>query len=99
MQQLFDPYHVNFECFKFKEETYTMMLARLIKDGVVMDIKYLQEFLKKYIGETTTFLENYENTGWILNVSISSTHEKDVPRLLNYITTPNILIWSAVSAS
>ena len=76
-----------------------MAIARFIKDGVIMDIAHLQKFLKKYLGETTTFLENYEKTGWILNISVSSIHQKDTPRLLNYITTPNILIWSAASAS
>ena len=76
-----------------------MAIARFIKDGVIMDITHLQKFLKKYLGETTTFLENYEKTGWILNISVSSIHQKDTPRLLNYITTPNILIWSAASAS
>jgi len=74
------------------------MLGRYLKDGVFLDIKVLQEFLKSQFGDTT-FEEAYKNTGWILNVSVTSIHQKDVPRLLNYITSPYVLIWSAVSAS
>jgi len=75
-----------------------MMLARFLKDGVFMDIDVLRNFLKKNLGNQT-FQEAYKKTGWILNVSVSSIHEKDVPRLLNYVTSPHVLIWSAVSAS
>lgn len=75
-----------------------MKLARFLKDGVLMDIKVLQNFLKVQLGDVT-FQEAYEKTGWILNVSVTSIHEKDIPRLLNYITSPHVLIWSAVSAS
>lgn len=75
-----------------------MMLARFLKDGVLMDIKVLQNFLKRNLGNLT-FQEAYDKTGWILNVSVSSIHQKDIPRLLNYVTSPHVLIWSAVSAS
>lgn len=74
------------------------MLGRYLKEGVVLDIKVLQDFLKSQIGNVT-FEEAYKKTGWILNVSVTSIHQQDVPRLLNYITSPYVLIWSAVSAS
>ena len=75
-----------------------MKIARFLKEGVIMDMEYLQKFLKKYIGNYT-FEESYQKHGWILNISVSSIHNKDVSRLLNYVTAPNVLIWSAVSAS
>lgn len=75
-----------------------MKIARFFKDGVFMDIKVLQDFLKRNLGDVT-FEEAYEATGWVLNVSVSSTHSRDVPRLLNYVTAPHVIIWSAVSAS
>lgn len=75
-----------------------MKIARFLKDGIVMDMEHLQKFLKKYIGDLT-FEEAYERNGWILNISVSSIHNRDVSRLLNYITAPTVIIWSAVSAS
>jgi len=51
-----------------------MIIARFLKDGVYYDIKILQDFLKRHLGDTT-FQEAYERTGWVLNVNVSSTHE------------------------
>ena len=95
---LFNPYSVEYECFEYKEKLAFMKIARFLKDGVLLDIEHLQGFLKKYLGNLT-FEEAHEQTGWILNVSVSSIHDRDVARLLNYVTSPNVLIWSAVSAS
>jgi predicted acylesterase/phospholipase RssA len=98
LDELFNPYALEYECFEYKEKIMFMKIARFLKDGVIMDIEYLQKFLKKYLGNLT-FEEAYDKTGWILNVSVSSIHERDVARLLNYVTSPDVLIWSAVSAS
>ncbi len=75
-----------------------MIIARFIKDGEFFEIEHLQAFLKREFGDLT-FEEVYHRFGWNLNVSVSIYHEKDSFRLLNYITSPNVLIWSAVSAS
>lgn len=98
LDELYDPNHIEFTCFGFKEKGFISKLGRYFKDGVFMDIKILQQFLKQQFGDTT-FQEAYERTGWILNVTVTSIHEKDIPRLLNYMTSPYVLIWSAVSAS
>jgi predicted acylesterase/phospholipase RssA len=45
-----------------------------------------------------TFKEAFEKTGIILNISVTDNiHEKC--RLLNYLSTPNVFIWSAAIAS
>jgi TAG lipase/lysophosphatidylethanolamine acyltransferase len=98
LDDLYDPNFIKFDCFGYKESTFTMMLARFLKDGYFMDIKILQNFMKRNVGDIT-FEEAYHKTGWILNITVTSIHEKDVPRLLNYITSPHVLIWSAASAS
>ncbi|KAF9921859.1 hypothetical protein FBU30_008079 [Linnemannia zychae] len=46
-----------------------------------------------------TFLEAYERTGRILNVSVIPYDPHSPPKLLNYLTTPDCVIWSAVIAS
>ncbi len=37
--------------------------------------------------------------GRILNVTVCPADTNEPPRLLNYLTAPNALIWSAVAAS
>ena len=46
-----------------------------------------------------TFLEAYEKTGRILNISVSPADPHQFPRLLNYLTSPNALIRQAAMAS
>ncbi len=54
---------------------------------------------KYMIGETTTFGEIYLKYGWNLNITVTDFSNADESRLLNYLTTPNVLVWSAVVAS
>ena len=46
-----------------------------------------------------TFLEAYRKTGKVLNITVSSPTMYEMPTLLNYLTAPNVLIWSAVVTS
>ena len=38
-------------------------------------------------------------TGRILNVAVCAADTNEPPRLLNYLTAPNAVVWSAVSCS
>jgi TAG lipase/steryl ester hydrolase/phospholipase A2/LPA acyltransferase len=49
----------------------------------------LQRKLKALIGNYT-FLEAYERTGRILNVSVSPADTNEPARLLNYLTAPQV---------
>ncbi|KAJ2736862.1 hypothetical protein IW152_000373 [Coemansia sp. BCRC 34962] len=48
-----------------------------------------------------TFKEAFARTGKILNIPCTPMggHRNSAPRLLNYVTAPNVLVWSAVLAS
>mmetsp|Transcript_2513 Transcript_2513/g.3812 ORF Transcript_2513/g.3812 Transcript_2513/m.3812 type:complete len:543 (+) Transcript_2513:210-1838(+) len=46
-----------------------------------------------------TFEEAYKKTGRVLCISLSATTKKAPPVLLNYITAPNVVIASAITAS
>ena len=46
-----------------------------------------------------TFGEAFNKTRRILNITVSSASIYEMPRLLNYITAPNVIVWSAVAAS
>ena len=54
--------------------------------------------LRRLLGDIT-FLQAYALTGRVLNISVSTLGSADPPRLLNYLTAPDVLIWSAVTAA
>ena len=70
-------------------------LARLLKVGAVLEIDHLVDTIRELLGDLT-FQEAYNRTRRILNIGVSSASMYELPRLLNYVTAPNVLIWSAV---
>jgi len=73
-------------------------LSDLLKGEGVFDPKQLIQSINRNI-QNLTFLEAYEKTGRILNVSVSPAESHQFPRLLNYLTAPNALIRQAALAS
>ncbi|KAG0207074.1 hypothetical protein BGX28_001617 [Mortierella sp. GBA30] len=66
--------------------------------GALFDAQVLKAALKDNIGDVT-FQEAYNRTRRILNITVSTSASFEMPRLLNYLTAPNVLIWSAVATS
>ncbi|KAI8071607.1 putative esterase of the alpha-beta hydrolase superfamily [Gongronella butleri] len=97
---MFDPATVKLDVFERRgqPDTPLMRLNRLITHGQLYDVDILTEAIRDSIGDIT-FQEAFNRTRWILNITVSSSTVYDVPRLLNYLTAPDVLIWSAVSAS
>lgn len=82
-----------------KPEFVSARLKRFFTKGHLMDIKCLQDALRRNLGDWT-FEEAYDRTGRIINVSVSpSLSSFDSMMLLNYLTAPKVLLWSAASAS
>ncbi len=81
-----------------KEDGLLERLGRLLTQGAWIDIKHLVRVMKALLGDMT-FQEAYNRTRRILNICVSSASIYELPRLLNYITSPNVMIWSAVAAS
>lgn len=79
-------------------ESFLARLKRFLTVGTWIDSTYLRETLQDLLGDVT-FQEAYNRTGRILNVTVSVKGSHDMPRLLNYLTAPNVLIWSAVLCS
>ena len=77
------------------EDTVLRKLARFLKYGALFDISHLTRVMKDLLGDMT-FQEAYNRTRRILNICVSSASLYELPRLLNYVTAPNVLIWSAV---
>lgn len=73
-------------------------LRRLLTEGSWSDIKNLTRVMRTMTSDLT-FQEAYNRSRRILNICVSTESVYELPRLLNYITAPNVLIWSAVAAS
>lgn len=80
------------------EESIMEHVERLFTEGTWSDIKHLTRVMKAMLGDMT-FQEAYNRTRKICNISVSTQSIYELPRLLNYITAPNVMIWSAVAAS
>ncbi|KAL9654578.1 hypothetical protein ABK040_006642 [Willaertia magna] len=82
-----------------REKSAIRKINRLLNNGVIMDVQKLAHCIRENIGDLT-FEEAYKLSGRVLNITVNSvggfqTHEG----LLNYLTAPNVLIWSAACAS
>lgn len=73
-------------------------IRQLFKGEGVLDPVQLRKAINLNIPDLT-FLEAYEKTGRILNISVSPAEPNQFPRLLNYLTSPNALIRQAALAS
>lgn len=74
-------------------------MARFISHGYFLDIAILEECVRANVGDLT-FEEAFARTKRVLNITVSTTGRGGgVPTLLNYLTAPNVLIWSAALAS
>ncbi|PQE18010.1 putative TGL4 Triacylglycerol lipase involved in TAG mobilization protein [Rutstroemia sp. NJR-2017a BVV2] len=73
-------------------------VRRLLTEGAWIDIKHLTRVMRSLLGDMT-FQEAYNRSRRILNICVSSASVYELPRLLNYVTAPNVMIWSAVAAS
>jgi TAG lipase/steryl ester hydrolase/phospholipase A2/LPA acyltransferase len=78
-----------------EEEGLIKKVTRFMKYGALFDISLLMNVMRSLLGDIT-FQESYNRTRRILNITVSSASLYELPRLLNYVTAPNVMIWSAV---
>ncbi|KAJ3669230.1 hypothetical protein LUZ60_011180 [Juncus effusus] len=74
------------------------VVKRVLTHGAVHEIRHLQRLLRN-LTSNLTFQEAYDLTGRILGITVCSPRKHEPPRCLNYLTSPHVLIWSAVTAS
>ncbi|KAF3286261.1 hypothetical protein TWF970_009805 [Orbilia oligospora] len=84
--------------YALEPEGVMARVGRMIKMGAWMDIANLTRVMRNLLGDIT-FQEAYNRTRRILNICVSPASIYELPQLLNYLTAPNVLIWSAVAAS
>jgi len=87
-----------FDISFFQNSRAVDLVRHMLDKGHLQDISFMIKKLRQLLGDCT-FLEAYERTGRILNVTVCPADTNEPPRLLNYLTAPQALIWSAVAAS
>ncbi|KAJ5802373.1 uncharacterized protein N7503_004823 [Penicillium pulvis] len=78
--------------------TFFRRLKRFLQTGHLFDMELLEECVRANVGDLT-FEEAYARSKRILNITVATAGKTGTPNLLNYLTAPNVLIWSAAAAS
>ncbi|KAL2022680.1 hypothetical protein VTK56DRAFT_4761 [Thermocarpiscus australiensis] len=78
--------------------TLARRLDRFNREGYFLDVKVLEECIRSNVGDLT-FEEAYHRSKRVLNITVATDGRTGVPTLLNYLTAPNVLIWTAAVAS
>lgn len=81
----------------YVHEDRWQMLFNMITGNLILKRETLAEYVRSWTGDNT-FKDLYDKNGWILNVTVTEDGFS-ASRLFNYLTTPNVLVWSAVVAS
>ncbi|KAM7207644.1 putative triacylglycerol lipase [Naviculisporaceae sp. PSN 640] len=78
--------------------TLMRRVRRFRRDGYFLDVKVLEDCVRTNVGDLT-FEEAYQRSKRILNITVATAGQGGVPTLLNYLTAPNVLVWTAAVAS
>ncbi|XP_022966171.1 triacylglycerol lipase SDP1-like [Cucurbita maxima] len=97
LQSFFDDSWHSFQFFDQMGGIFTVV-RRVMIQGAVHEIRQLQMMLRQ-LTSNLTFQEAYDMTGRILGITVCSPRKHEPPRCLNYLTSPHVVIWSAVTAS
>ncbi|KAI9338219.1 acyl transferase/acyl hydrolase/lysophospholipase [Obelidium mucronatum] len=100
LARIFDASGIKLDAFQKREGKggYKRKLIRLIQHGYLLDSNVLTQGVNDNLGDIT-FEEAFKKTRRILNITVSSERKNEVPRLLNYLTAPTVLIRTAACAS
>ncbi|KAJ7781209.1 patatin-domain-containing protein [Mycena metata] len=81
------------------EDSMSVWIRRLWRTGARFDPVLWARKCTFFTRGSMTFKEAYLRTGRILNISVIPADRHSPTRLLNYLTAPDTLIWSALLAS
>lgn len=92
LSTMFEPGNINLAAFQ------RVSFIKVFKGSTLMDSGHLAACLNANIGEES-FVQAFERTRRILGITVSPAELNQQPRLLNYLTAPNVLVKKAVQAS
>jgi NTE family protein len=87
-----DPARIN------REALAPLPLSRMRSEAALLDQDKLRRFLPTVLGNRT-FSRAMRHSRRILNITVSPLRKQQIPRLLNYLSAPEVLVNSAVLAS
>ncbi|CAK7566280.1 MAG: Lipase 5 [Sporothrix epigloea] len=92
--------HGDLAVFTDKEnpDSWLTHIGRAVRYGAWHDSRHIARVMRDLMGDIT-FQEAFNRTRRILNITVSSKPGLQLPPLLNYLTAPDVIIWSAVVAS
>jgi NTE family protein len=91
--ELLEGEHFFSDAFQFRK------ISELIRGhGGIADVMYLKKFLMQNLGDVT-FAEAYQQSKRHINIVIAPYNTAQNPRIMNALTAPNVLVWSAILAS
>jgi len=92
LRAFFEPENIDLE--------WSRMLGfeSFVKGHGILDAKHLSRTVAKNV-KGLTFQQAFKRTNRIINISISPADPHQFPRLMNYLTAPNVYVRSAVMAS
>lgn len=90
--------YVDKPLLKYKIKGFCPNLLSFIKGESILETEHLKVMMRETIGDLT-FKEVHDRFKWCLNITVTNAGKTDEARLLNYLTSPNVVIWSAVAAS
>lgn len=67
-------------------------LRKILAEASLFDPQILLKHIRANIGGDLTFAEAFAKTGWNLNISVSPVRSRQKPRILNYLSSPDLLI-------
>ena len=81
-------------CMSWHCDTFYEMFQMMMQNQSIASTDQLKNFIRDTCRDLT-FREVYEMNGWILNITVTDRQVQSQQLLLNYITAPDVLIWSA----
>jgi len=79
-------------------EIFFTRFLRFLRTGYLLDISVLKDLVRRVVGDIT-FMDAYEKTGRVMNITVMPATTHGLPRILNYLTAPNVVVWSAAICS
>eukprot|EP01135_Chromosphaera_perkinsii_P007601 Nk52_evm57s914 gene=Nk52_evmTU57s914 len=79
-------------------ESITSQVLHYFSSGSLINPSAFSETSRAYYGDFT-FEEAYKRTGRIVNITVVKSDKLGHPVVLNYITAPRVLLWSALTAT
>ena len=80
-------------------EPLSVRISKIMNHGALFDWREWIEITKICTKGDTTFAEAFNMSGRIVNISVTSMHRFSGSTVLNYINSPNVVLWSAILAS